>query len=205
MRIVCLSDTHEQHRYVKVPDGDLLIHSGDITFNGDWHVVRDFLEWFRSMPHKHKYFTPGNHDFCFEDSYKIPECLIDQGVEVDSFNLWASPMTPTFGNWAFMADRGDPIKTYWDKIPEGTDVLVTHGPPLGILDMTPRGEAVGCWDLNEAVKRVNPKVHIFGHIHHGYGTHQENGTMFINASICDERYNTTNQPVVYDLRPREGG
>ena len=80
-----------------------------------------------------------------------------------------------------------------------TDLLVTHGPPKGILDLTPRGEPVGCEELREAVRRVKPRLHVFGHIHHAYGRHVVDGTRFVNASICDEFYEPSNRPVVVDL------
>jgi Icc-related predicted phosphoesterase len=102
-------------------------------------------------------------------------------------------------DWAFNLQRGPALREKWALIPEGTDVLITHGPPFGILDWTARGERVGCEDLLEAVRRVKPRLHVFGHIHEGYGEHEQDGTRFVNASICTEAYQPTNAPIVVDV------
>ena len=220
MRVVCISDTHEQHRKLKIPDGDLLIHAGDITYNGDGPAIKDFLDWFKAQPHRNKIFVAGNHDFWFECdnpdqlgknnpdgedfTYLHDEAFI---LPVDSksnkyLKVWGSPFTPTFGSWAFMKDRGDEIAKVWNKIPYDTDILITHGPPAGILDETPPkwgSKHAGCWDLMAKVKLIKPKLHVFGHIHHGYGKTEKHGTIFVNASSCDENYDAVNPAIVVDL------
>jgi Icc-related predicted phosphoesterase len=95
--------------------------------------------------------------------------------------------------------RGDKAAAIWARIPETTDVLLTHGPPMGILDRTSRGERVGCEALREAVARVRPRLHVFGHIHEAYGTHEEAGTLFVNPSTCTLRYRPTQAPIVVEL------
>lgn len=97
-----------------------------------------------------------------------------------------------------MADRGEVIREKWAKMPDSTDVLVTHGPPATILDGV-RGIPQGCADLLEKVLHINPKYHVFGHIHEGYGGAKLNDTTFINASVCDGRYRPINKPVVFEL------
>lgn len=207
MKLVLISDTHQ--RFPVLPEGDVLVHAGDWTWEGDARAVKEFYRWLLSQPHKCKVIIAGNHDLGLEngDAPKPPisrglHYLENSGVEIEGFKFWGSPLTPQFGNWAFMRERGDEIAKYWNMIPSDTDVLITHGPPLGILDKTPpRWGSInaGCYDLMSAVNRVAPKLHVFGHIHHGYGVIEQNGTTFVNASICDEQYDDVNEPVVFDL------
>lgn len=201
MKIVCISDTHEQHRNIEIPDGDILIHAGDFTFQGDWRWYADVDNWLFSLPHEHKIIVAGNHDF---DFYKFPwRCITLENDEVviEGLRIWGSPYTPTFGNWAFMEDRGKRIREIWKKIPDGLDVLITHGPMYGIGDLTPRHQNVGCDDLTAKVWSLKnpPRLHVFGHIHHGYGKVQDGRTLHVNASICNEDYSPDNEPIVVDL------
>ena len=127
--------------------------------------------------------------------------LEDSGVEIKGLKIYGSPHQPTFFDWAFNVRRGK-LKQYWDRIPEGLDILITHGPPKGILDQSEPhlgSEHLGCDELMAAVERVKPKLHVFGHIHGGYGKVGYVNTTFINASICDEQYRPTNQPWVIEL------
>ena len=211
MKIVFISDTHGQHRKLKeLPKADLIIHGGDVSRMGKDHEVEDFLNWFQCLDYAHKIFIAGNHDFYFEN-WSAPfirkklssNChyLCNSGVTIEGISFWGSPITPTFFNWAFNEDRGKPIQKFWKMIPEETDVLITHGPPFGILDRTISGLEVGCEDLLKTIKKLKPKFHLFGHIHEAYG--EENGinTTFINGSLLDEHYNLVNAPkeFVYPL------
>jgi Icc-related predicted phosphoesterase len=115
--------------------------------------------------------------------------LENTGVTIDGVSFWGSPYTPEFLHWAFMYRRGRDAKQYWNQIPAGLDVLVTDGPPYGILDQTAPGEEhLGCVELLKAVKAKKPKVHIFGHIHGGAGTFENGDTRFINAAYLNEQY-----------------
>ena len=97
-------------------------------------------------------------------------------------------------------ERGQAIKEKWDKIPNNVDILVTHGPPKFHGGVTFDGEDVGCEDLLQAVqRRVKPLIHIFGHIHEGYGATLDENTVYINASNCTVDYRTTNKPIVVDV------
>ena len=87
----------------------------------------------------------------------------------------------------------------WSLIPTDTEVLITHGPPFGILDETPTGDRAGCEELRKKVEEIHPRAHIFGHIHHFYGTAEKFGIKFVNASNCDESYAPVNAPIVFDL------
>ena len=123
--------------------------------------------------------------------------LQDEATTIMGLKFYGSPWQPRFFDWAFNADRGKPLADIWAKIPEDTDVLVTHGPPFGILDQTWRGEKVGCQDLLARVRIIRPRFHLFGHIHEGYGAFQNESTVFLNGSICDLNYNLGNLPHVF--------
>ena len=208
LRIVAISDTHGQHQSLTLPKGDLLIHAGDISGLGRPGEIKTFLDWFAAQDFTYKVFIAGNHDFFFETAAKeaveeiIPsgvDYLYDSSIEIEDLKIWGSPITPWFDDWAFNRTRGRDISKHWELIPSDVDLLITHGPPLGILDETMHGECVGCEDLLEKINTVKPKYHIFGHIHEGYGSISKNGTHFINASILDAGYVIRNKPVVLDV------
>ncbi len=113
--------------------------------------------------------------------------------------MWGSPWQPRFGDWAFGLDRGPAIRERWDLIPDGLDVLITHGPPAHIGDRLLSGEHVGCEDLRQVVRQRRPRLHVFGHIHEGYGVVREGGITYVNASVCDAAYRAVNRPVVISL------
>lgn len=213
MQVVCISDTHLQHKGWEVPDGDILIHAGDATWTGTPDEINQFAQWFRALPHRHKIFVPGNHDWLFE---RDPEraralmmgehvsVLIDEGIEIETagqgIRIYGSPWQPWFHAWAFNLHRhSETLREKWDKIPLGLDILVTHGPPWGRCDETVDGYLVGCEWLRIAVDKKKPKYHIFGHIHNGYGRSEDPDTKFINASICNEHYKPVNAPIVFEI------
>ena len=209
MKIVFISDTHGQHRKIKnLPKADLIIHGGDVSKLGKDHEVEDFIHWFLRLDYAHKIFIAGNHDFYFEDySFDFIQkkltsnChyLCNSGVEIEDVKIWGSPVTPTFFNWAFNVDRGKPIQKYWNMIPSNTDILVTHGPVGGILDRTTSNINAGCEDLLKTVNKVQPKFHLFGHIHEAYGKEKVKETTFVNGSLLNEKYELVNSPVEIDL------
>ena len=125
--------------------------------------------------------------------------LNDSGLELEGLSFWGSPITPTFFNWAFNRDRGEPIRRHWDLIPEGVDILLTHGPPYGIRDLNFQGILTGCEELNQKIWELRPKLHVFGHIHEAYGVTEVEGTQFVNAAIVDLANKPVNQPVVIEL------
>ena len=211
-KITFISDTHTKHKHLTndLPGGDILIHCGDISSRGYMTEIKNFLEWFDSIKgYEHKIFIAGNHDFGFQDNPK--ECakllqdyptvtyLEDSSVIVDGIKIYGSPWQPWFHNWAFNVNRGWDIAQKWEKIPQDTDILITHGPLLGILDITNISERVGCEDLYKKVMEIKPKVHAFGHIHSSYGMKEMDGMTFINASNLGEDYLYQNDPITLDF------
>lgn len=209
-KIVCISDTHNLYGQIRVPDGDILIHAGDATNGGTIEEIKSFNCWFAGLPHRHKIFVAGNHDWLFETNRRQAESLLDAGIvylqdssiEIENLKIYGSPWQPRFFNWAFNLSRGAEMREKWRLISAETDVLITHGPPHGILDTVARLDSVeltGCEDLRAKVAEINPQLHIFGHIHAGYGTFETNDTKFVNAAVCDEDYQPVNAPVIVDL------
>jgi predicted phosphohydrolase len=206
LRLVCMSDIHSLTPVVPIPEGDVLIIAGDICGYGTLDELKAFDAFLCGLPHPHKLLVAGNHDWPFA---RVPQQAIallrnatylkDSGIEIDGLKFWGSPWQPEFFNWAFNLPRGAPLARVWAQIPEDTDVLITHGPPYGILDRIDDGEHVGCEELRATLPRVRPRVHVFGHIHEDYGVLEQDGTTFINASLCDGRYRPVNAPIVIDV------
>lgn len=209
-RVVCLSDTHNCNEQIPVPDGDILIHAGDATNRGSIPEIIAFNKWFASLPHQFKIFVAGNHDWLFETNNSYARILLDPKiiylqdsfVEVEGLKFYGSPWQPRFYDWAFNLMRGAELAEKWKLIPKDIDILITHGPPHGILDEVPRQfwiENTGCEELRKKVEEIRPKAHIFGHIHCGYGQKEDFGVKFINSSNCDEEYNPTQPPIVFEI------
>lgn len=223
MKIVAISDTHMWGMpLVDLPEGDVLVHAGDATYRGTLaefnqfknELVKHLKDNRYKKGYKHIVFVPGNHDWGFEkqellfrelfSEYSNVHILINEDVVIDGVKFWGSPVCPPFGRWAFYQSEKR-REDLWSYISEDTDVLITHGPPKGILD-----EVSSCWDLREVehagcdplfkrVTALKPKIHIFGHVHEGYGSIKIGKTQFINASIMDERYQSNNEPIVIEV------
>lgn len=200
-KLVIISDTHGLTP--KLPDGDILIHCGDLTNFGTFTQMSNSIQWLKNQSHEYKICIAGNHDFILQQS-DCSDLFADSGihyledklVEIKGLNIYGSPWTPTFMDWAFMKDRGEPIRQMWDKIPNNLDVLITHGPPWGILDLSIyTNKSVGCVDLLSKVLKVKPKIHCFGHIHYCYGIKERKHTKFINAAQLNEKYKIANKPI----------
>lgn len=205
MKLTFISDTHSLHHSMALDSGDVLIHCGDFTGRGNLDEVENFAEFMEWQRFQHKVVIAGNHDWCFEDHRRMDAekiltdagiiYLNDSGVEIDGVKFWGSPIQPEFMAWAFNRFRGAEIRQHWDVIPNDTDVLITHGPAFGMLDWCTHGARVGCEDLLHAIQRIQPKVHACGHIYESYGVQEQGGTVFVNASILDERYRVRNAPI----------
>ena len=214
LKLVFISDTHNAIHNMDIPDGDVLIHSGDATMWGTEEEIDTFIHQFLDLPHKHKIFVPGNHDFGFEDdqaqSIKFgmeAHYLVNSGIEIDGYKFYGSPAQGDLSGWAWYCKNKQKLKAHWDKIPDDTDVLITHVPPHLILDelaqsaMERHGNTdnpnIGCPYLRAAVlTRVKPTIHAFGHIHEGYGAKKIEDTTFINSAVMDENYHRRNKPII---------
>lgn len=217
MKILCLSDTHGMHHKIQLPDLsdiDIITHTGDFSSTGDEISIDHFLCWFSDLPVKHKLLVAGNHDkyvMHYNDRFKI-KCAVlgvtylqDSGCEIGGIKFFGSPWVNKFYNWAFMAYEKDLSKIY-KLIPKDTQVLLSHGPAQGYLDFVPRigGGHVGSLALRNKVKRLKDlKYHVFGHIHCGAGILEietkSNKYTAVNASILDDNYRITNQPIVIEI------
>lgn len=194
LRLVAMADTHGRHRELVVPDGDVVIHAGDLTERGTRQSVADVARFLGALPHKHKVVIAGNHDFLFQkDSATAREImrsngliyLQDEEVVLEGVRIWGSPWQPWFYDWAFNLRRGPAIDAKWQLIPQGVDVLVTHGPPMGMGDLVYSGEHVGCENLLKHLDRVEPRFHLFGHIHEARGQWQHGNTRVINVTTSE--------------------
>lgn len=209
MRIVCVSDTHGHEPMI--PDGDLLIHAGDLCLAGTLPELNRAADWLGSLPHRHKIVVAGNHDWPFSRQPNEARAIIrdvagavylqDSFVEVEGLKVWGAPWQPEFAGWAFNLPRGPALAEKWAMIPDDTDVLVTHGPPAGILDMNLEGERCGCRDLSLrlASRSAKPRLHVFGHIHEGHGVRPFESVLFVNASVLDDLYNPKFGATVVEL------
>jgi Icc-related predicted phosphoesterase len=227
VKVVCISDTHGMHRQLELPYGDVLVHAGDITMEGELNVVADFADWLDEQDHSHKVVVPGNHDFCFEPGSsrydpqaemllleKHVHVLRDRARTIAGIKFYGTPWVPGLPLWAFHApdEYG-----YYRHIPSDVEVLVSHGPPYGLRDAVLRypassggvriQECLGSRALRQRISELKQlKLMVFGHIHDGYGANGarttesgEEGPIIVNASSCDAFYRPDNKPIVVEL------
>ena len=182
--ILCLSDTHNRHRSLRhLPEADVLVHCGDFTEHGTEEEALDFLNWLCDLPYRHKLFTIGNHDVCLHGAQVEgldANChfLCHTGVTLEGLRFYGIPF--------FMEG--------WDDrqvcaIPSDVDVLVSHQPPLGVLDEDAvEGMPIhyGSEVLWEQVLETKPRYHLFGHVHAAYGTLRWSGISFANGALLCE-------------------
>lgn len=218
-RLVLISDTHTQLGKITIPDGDVLLISGDVTYKGtpaEWFKFEQDLRPL-ALRFKRIIWTPGNHDYGHDIAptiVKSATMLHDSGDEFAGLKFWGSGWTPWFWDWNLNFAQGEKgrsqAKRIWGAIPDDTNILITHGPPAGIGDKlddygSKPGDHVGCPILrNRLFDLPDLKLHVFGHIHCGYGVYDGadfmmGGTTFVNAASCTEKYKPTNPPIVIDL------
>ena len=188
MKILHLSDTHGLHHQIHdLPEADVIVHSGDISHNGTEDEVLDFLNWFIELPYAHKIFVTGNHDLCLWDAESIEDLpanvhfLQDCGCEIDGVKFF-----------------GLAYNHPEELIPDDTDIVVTHEPPIRILDNS-AGKHWGNALLRNRVMRIKPRYHLFGHAHESFGTLEENCTIFSNASLLNEKNKLVRTPRLFLL------
>jgi len=212
LKIVTISDTHGLHYDLKIPKGDILIHAGDFSNVGTLLDCQSFIHWFTKQPHKYKIFIAGNHDFLPQENPTLFKELLsynpsiiylqDSFTTIEGIKIYGTPWSLEFYDWAFMLEE-EVIHVKWGKIPIDTDILITHSPPKGYLDEVWKAGMpwhIGCQSLTEAIERVKPRIHVFGHMHDGYGTLNYKGIKLINASICTESYDPINKPIVHKYK-----
>lgn len=222
MKITFISDTHGMHNSLSrklLPGGDVLIHSGDMSNVGTLDGIRRFCEWFNLIEgYNFKIFIAGNHDFGFEVDpitatrivREYPNIIYLEDSQFDIYDIetdkttsiFGTPWVPSFGNWAFnVMSNTDRMEEKRNLIPENIDILITHCPPIGILDTAGppyNRPLLGCEMLYNRVMEVTPKINVFGHIHGSYGYKFINDTHFINATLLNEYYDMVNNPVVVE-------
>ena len=206
LKLVLLSDTHELHRSLDVPHGDILIHAGDLSMTSrSLSAIEDFNDWLGELPHRVKIVVPGNHEFFLERDrsrralLSNATVLINESIEFDGLRIWGSPVTP-LANSAFGVTSDEDRRRLYARIPKDTDVLITHGPAYGILDSAPgSGLHSGCRELFDAVMRMNPKLHVFGHAHGAYGIFQTDATTFVNAALFGNNGDLDKTPFVLKI------
>ena len=188
MKILHLSDTHGLHHRIKdMPEADVIIHSGDISNSGTEEEVLDFLNWMIELPYQHKIFVTGNHDICLWDAEGIEDLpdnlhfLQDKSVTIDGKKLFGL---------AYNHQEG--------LVPDDADVVITHEPPVMILDES-SGTHWGNAPLRNRIFEVKPRYHLFGHVHNSYGTIIQDGIVFSNAALLDDRLQMTRKPKVFEL------
>jgi Icc-related predicted phosphoesterase len=197
MHILHLSDTHGKHHLLKnLPKADIIIHSGDVSFAGSENEIIEFIEWFGKLPYKYKIFVSGNHDDCLfganiEGMSENCFYLCNSGITIEGVKFYGVPM--------FMEDV---ISGAYDnniqQIPTDTDVLITHQPPYCMLDFSANIHYGDCILLHTVLK-IQPKYHLFGHIHDAYGIEKIDNTTFVNAAILNEHYELAYKPVLLEI------
>lgn len=215
IKLAVISDTHMYHgkltdKIIKA-NPDVLVHCGDMTDSGSIDELTKVIEWL-GMIKKKGYadevcFIAGNHDRALENSASLVVKAIDLGIDYledtstsyKGFSFYGSPWTHGLRGWGFQYDHDNgPGSTVWNKIPDNTDVLITHSPPRGM--MSHDREDWGCPYLKKRVAEVNPMAHLFGHVHSQHGIVSTEKTLFVNASSWTSQMRIMNDPIVFSLR-----
>jgi Icc-related predicted phosphoesterase len=210
MKIVAISDTHGQHRDLNISGGDVLIHCGDFVRKNNANEVEDFISWFSKQAFSHKILISGNHDRYVERNHPEFMKLIKKysitylentEVTINGLKFYGSPFTKYFGiAGSFMYKDDDYGSLIWSRIPSDTDILITHGPPYGMGDLSSNETSnSGCKLLAEKIRTLKLTYHFFGHIHEGYGIYSSLKTIFVNSSITNCAEALINEPVEINL------
>ncbi len=222
MKIWFISDTHNEHEGLEVPaEIDAVVHCGDESIARypalNEPEARAFFKWYAALQVPLKVYVPGNHSTAVEqglirrEEYPDIQFLIHESLEAQGLRFFGTPYTPEFADWAYMKPRRG-LGPVWKSIPAEVDILITHGPPKGILDVTKDFDTlelihVGSQSLTRQVEeRIRPKVHSFGHIHdergvRNYGMLVRDGIRFINCSCCDNVGRLVNNGFVVEIKP----
>jgi Icc-related predicted phosphoesterase len=207
MKIVIISDTHGGHEALGNLRGDVLIHCGDIEhlFKPDDQAIEKMDDWFGRQQFDHILCTGGNHDLTLEglvrsgkQPFRNATFLHDAEMVIDGIKFYGAPWVPQLENHAFFADERA-LDEAWSRIPEDVDVLITHTPPAGVLDMSSRGAMLGCARLARRLKAVKPVLHCFGHVHASAGSRVRGATTYVNASSVNSSFEIAVAPFEFDL------
>lgn len=205
IKICVFSDSHGTHRRLKIPKCDILIFGGDAGITS-YEKLEDFDSWIGDQPATNKIVVAGNHDRYLEEIGR-DDCklfftnaiyLENSSVQIEGIKFWGSPYSVMFNNWSFMANS-DYLKHIWEYIPKDTDIVITHGPAFGILDVV-GWKNQGCPELRKVIDEIKPRIHITGHIHECQGMFKREFTEHINATIMDEAYQFTHDPIIFDYK-----
>lgn len=190
--LVAMADTHMFHDELVVPEGDVLVHAGDLTRGGSVRELEKAAAFLRALPHPHKLVVAGNHERCLESTPALARralegltYLEDEAVTVCGLRFWGSPWQPWFMDWAFNLPRGRALADKWALVPADTDVLVTHGPPRGYGDRVRDSRREGCDDLLARLRVLQPMLHVFGHIHEDPGEWRVGKTLVANVTTAE--------------------
>lgn len=231
MKIAVLSDTHNIYDFANAPDADLLIIAGDILMQGSIKELQQVMLQLDMESHrwKHILIVPGNHDFALEKFinsslsweefakdyeiiyYPSNMTISHEGlVEILDLKIFTWAWVPNLPNWAFHMPDHD-MKEYCEKfdMPDKVDILVSHGPPRGILDLIPKYGQVGSRSMLKVFNFAH-NIHVFGHIHENYGYMLRNKSnkintdnaeyrKFYNVSILNEQYIKENKPITFEV------
>ena len=196
MKITVISDTHGQHKQLGVMSGDVLIHCGDMfnLFEPSGYDVDMMDHWFGKQKFDLILCVGGNHDNNLQDRYEVEGnpfnnavFLCDESYEYKGIKFYGAPWVPELYQQAFFKENEE-LEEAWSKIPNDTDVLITHTPRKGVLDKSSRGASYGCPYLSKALERVKPRFHCFGHVHNSAGSLTKNGTTYINAAMAGRKH-----------------
>lgn len=114
-KFVLCSDTHELHRSLSWPEGDIFVHAGDFTMNGRPEKIEEFGKWLHDSPFSAIIIIAGNHDILFQKKPEKGKKLLskhdkinyleDSGCRVDGISFYGAPWQPESGyGWAFTLD-----------------------------------------------------------------------------------------------------
>lgn len=219
MKVVCVSDLHGH--LPEISDCDLVLIGGDLCplgsepgYGGSVEAQQDWLEgafdnWLISLPATHIVGVAGNHDFIAEGRRGLMQSLSwtyleDEAIEVEGLKIWGSPYSNFLPGWVFM-ETDDKLAKRWEKIPDDTDILLTHGPAEGLLDKTLNGDHPGSISLRQRLRELQSlRLFVCGHIHEAYGIdglfQVVEHIPVVNAShVTFPGYNPVNPPIVVEL------
>jgi Icc-related predicted phosphoesterase len=194
---VCISDTHQHHKKIRMPDCDMIIHAGDFSYHGEPEEVKRFLDWFETQDAKYKLLVCGNHEKgCARDVTTLKQDCENRGITllhndhitIEGIKFFGSPYSVEFGPWAFGLPD-EKLQDIWDYIEPDVNVVITHGPAYNTLDTTLSHDKVGSKTLAKKLLQLNElKLHVCGHIHESRGVYVRNNLTTVNASICGIPY-----------------